>query len=148
VRICGAASNRPKSTPIIAIIAARNHLNSLKLACARINSHFQETSANGFSQRSGRKETGSAGVPPAVVGVPPNTSFPRLFSASVIRRVPQAKKNRREDVKNPKNYFRSFCSGNLLSAKSFQPESHKTIFRIFRKIFGGIRGEGVADFIS
>jgi hypothetical protein len=51
-------------------------------------------------------------------------------------------KNRREDVKNPKNHFRPFCSGNLLAAKPFQSESHKTIFRIFRKIFGGIRGEG------
>jgi hypothetical protein len=53
------ASNRPKSTP--------NHRNyhsqkSLKLACARLSSHFQETSANGFSQRSGRQETGSAGA--------------------------------------------------------------------------------------
>jgi hypothetical protein len=45
-------------------------------------------------------------------------------------------------VKNPKNHFRPFYSGNLLSAKPFQQELHKTIFRIFRKIFGGYRGEG------
>jgi hypothetical protein len=56
-------------------------------------------------------------------------------------------KNWGEDVKNPKNHFRPFCSGNLLSSKPFEPKSHKTIFRIFRKIFGGYRGEGVADFI-
>jgi hypothetical protein len=54
--------------------------------------------------------------------------------------------SRGEDVKNPKNHFRPFCSGNLLSAKPFQPESHKTIFRIFREILGGWVGEGVADF--
>jgi hypothetical protein len=51
-------------------------------------------------------------------------------------------KSRREDVKTPKNHFQSFCIGNRLSSKPFQPESHKTIFRIFRKIFGGTRGRG------
>jgi hypothetical protein len=72
---------------------------------------------------------------------------PACLVSATFRRL-RAKKNRREDVKNPKNHFRPFYSGNQLSSKPFQPESHKTIFRIFREIFEGYRGEGVADFIS
>jgi hypothetical protein len=37
------ASNTPKSTLIIEITTARNHLNSHKLACARLNSDFRIT---------------------------------------------------------------------------------------------------------
>jgi hypothetical protein len=59
--------------------SGKNHLNSLKLACARLNSDFQEMGGLGFPQRSGRKETRSAGVPPAVVGVPPNT-FQHIYN--------------------------------------------------------------------
>jgi PAS domain S-box-containing protein len=66
------------------------------------------------------------------------------FQSQLLRHStwPAGQKSLRKDVKNPKNHFRPFCSGNLLSAKPFQPESHKTIFRIFRKIFEGTRGRG------
>jgi hypothetical protein len=62
-------------------------------------------------------------------GVPVSASFP--CSAGQKKSL-----YGREDVKNPKNHFRPFCSANLLSAKPFQPESHKTIFRFFREILG------------
>jgi hypothetical protein len=57
-----------------------------------------------------------------------------------------AKKDAAQAERNPKNVengFLAFLNWNLLPPNPFQIKLASGIFRIFREIFGGIRGEGV-----